>query len=870
MDRPDLLARRGAARADRPDRLVGDDEALRSDPLGQTTGELGGEPGIALTRQIFGLGLADAQHDEQTRRARRTELGADERIGFAEPVAAFGMAEDDRLRPGIGEHGRRHAARERPARPFVAILAAHQDRRVLDPLGHGVDQGEGREDPERAGEPDRPFGERAGQRQALGPEPVHLPIAEHHRPIESHRSARRTPRRPARRTRRRLASTGPPALEARGRSRRLRPPPALAYPPPLTTSRIRVPAMLDALRRQATGWVVKSFLVLLIVSFAIWGIGDVLRGPKVADEIARVGGEPLPSSEVVRDTERNFRRLREEFGQEVERSPAVMENLFRQALAQAIARRLLERHARELDLTIAPTTLARLVREDPTFAGPEGFDRRRFELVLREAGLSEAGYLELLRGDVLRSRLVEAMTGALVAPELLVRELARYREERRVGRALVVSAAAQDPGPPDEATLTAWLERNAARFRVPELRAVELVVLGVEDLLAESLPSEEELRAAYEERRAAYTTPEERTATQLLAADRAVIEEVERLAREGKSFAEIASTLEGRGLTVSTLGPVAAGVLPDPLDKALRALAPGELSEPLQTPFGWHLLRLERVTPAVTKPFEEVKEALAEELARRRAADRLPEVAERLDDALAAGEDLAAAARAVGARHLRLPAVDAQGRDGEGRAIDGIEFSPEMLQEIAATPAGRTSLLVHGKDDRWFVVKVESVIPPRDRRLEEVRVPVEIGWKLERQRELARERATALLGRVRAGETLVDLARAEPGLELAPIGPLRRRGDPEPLGPAVTRALFSTPPGRIAEEPVPTPEGFALVATDEIHEAPAELDLAPVRRELRESLGEAMVAAYEQALRRRFPVATDERAIARIVESFGR
>ena len=628
--------------------------------------------------------------------------------------------------------------------------------------------------------------------------------------------------------------------------------------------------MLDAMRRQATGWVVKAFLVLLIVSFAIWGIGDVFRTRTVPDEIARVGGEPIPTAEVVRETERTFRRLREQFGQDVERSPAVMENLLRQALAQAVARRLVERHARELGLDVDPGTLARLVREDPVFRGPQGFDRQRFEFVLRELGLSEAGYLEQLRADLARARLVEAVSGAVAAPERLVRELARYREERRVGRALLVPAAAEDPGQPDEATLTAWLERNAARFRVPELRAVELVVLGVEELLGESMPSEEELRAAYEERRAAYTSPEERTATQLLAADRAVIEEAERLAREGKSFAEIASALEARGLTLSTLGPVAAGLLPEALDRALQTLAPGGLSEPVQTPFGWHLLHLERVTPATVRPFEEVREALAEELARRRAADRLPSVAERLDDALAAGEDLAAAARAVGARHIRLPAVDAQGRDGEGRAIDGIELSPEMLQEIFATPAGRTSLLVHGKDDRWFVVRVESVTPSRDRRLEEVRVPAEIGWRIERQRELARERATALLERARAGETLADLARAVPGLSLATVGPLRRRGDPEPLGPEVTRALFATPPGRIAEQPVPTPEGFALVATDEIREAPAELDLAPFRRELRESLGEAILVGYEQALRRRFPVETDSSALARIVETMGR
>ena len=79
-----------------------------------------------------------------------------------------------------------------------------------------------------------------------------------------------------------------------------------------------------------------------------------------------------------------------------------------------------------------------------------------------------------------------------------------------------------------------------------------------------------------------------------------------------------------------------------------------------------------------------------------------------------------------------------------------------------------------------------------------------------------------------------------------------------------------TPVGALAEAPVPTPDGFALVATDEILPAPADLDPTAVRRELREALGEALLQGYEQALRRRYAVEIDERVLARVVESFAR
>ena len=629
--------------------------------------------------------------------------------------------------------------------------------------------------------------------------------------------------------------------------------------------------MLDAMRRQATGWVVKGFLVLLVVSFAIWGIGDIFRARSTPDAVARVGGDPIRAEELVRDTERNFRALRDQLGGQLERSPAVMESLLRQALGQTVARRLVDLHARELGLAVDPATLARMVREDPAFQGPSGFDRQRFERVIRELGLAEAGYVEQLRGDVLRARLVDAVSGAVAAPDTLVRELARHRAERRRGRALVVAAAAERPPEPEPAELEAWLEANATAFTVPELRAVELVVLAVDDLLEESMPDESALRAAYEERRAAFTTPEQRTALQLLAPDRATAEEARRLVSEGRSLAEVATALEGRGVSVATLGPVEPALLPEPLDRVLAGLAPGATSEPVQTPFGWHLLRLETVTPAVVRPFEEVRAELARELARRTAQDRLPEVADRLDDALAAGEPLAQAAAAVGARHLVLPAVDPSGHDGEGRPLEGIELSAEMLQEIAATPAGRTSLLVHGRDDRYFVVRVDRVTPARPRRLEEVRAAVEAGWRIARQREMARARAAELAARAAAGADFIDLARENPGVSLVEIGPLRRRGDPSPLGPEVVAALFATEPGQIAAQPVPTAEGAAVVASLEVLPAdPGEAELDAVRRELASGLGEALLVSYEQALRRRFPVETDGRAIAQILDGFAR
>ncbi|MCS7268228.1 MAG: peptidyl-prolyl cis-trans isomerase [Geminicoccaceae bacterium] len=628
--------------------------------------------------------------------------------------------------------------------------------------------------------------------------------------------------------------------------------------------------MLDAMRRYATSWVVKAFLLLLVASFAIWGIGDVFVRGAPSEVVAEVGGTEIRPEQLVREAERGFRTLREQLGGELERSPQVVEGLLRRSLDRLVARRLVELHARELGIEVDPGTLARIVREQPAFQGPEGFDRQRFAWVLRELGLSEAEYTEQLAGEVLRARLVEAASGAVRAPGELARTLARHREERRRGRALLVPVAGVEVPEPDDATLEAWLEENRAAFTVPELRSVELVILAAEDLAEEYAPSEEELAAEYERRRSAYTTPEQRSGSQLLAKDRAVLEEAARRAARGESFQEIARALEAEGVSFATLGPAERGVLPEEIDRLLFSLAPGETGGPVESLFGWHLLRLERIEPERVRPFAEVRAELRRELGRRRAADRLPELADRLDDALAAGESLEEAARRLGARHFRLAAVDAEGRDGRGVPVREPALSKEMLAEIFRLRAQETSLVVHGKDDRYFVVRVESIAPARAQTLSEVRAAAAIGWKLAEQRRRTRERARSLLARAQAGESLFDLAREGGGLELHHIGPFRRGDVHERLGGEVVRALFAAPAGRPAPEPAPAPQGFAIVVADEILPAPEGGDPGPIAEELRDALLDALLAGYERALEKRYPVTRDGRVFARLVEQMGR
>ena len=627
--------------------------------------------------------------------------------------------------------------------------------------------------------------------------------------------------------------------------------------------------MLDSLRRHATGWVAKVLFAILILSFAIWGIGDVLRNRGASSAVAKVAGTEIGAEEVENEFDRQYRELQQQLGQNLDKRAAAGLGLMEQALQTAVARRLVDAHARELDLTVADATVAERIRQNPSFQSASGFDRQQFELFLRGIGMSEAQYVAALRDDIVRRSILDALTAPLSVPGTLARKLVEFRQEQRRGAALLVEAKGVAVEAPDDAALEAYLKENEATYAAPEYRSLTLVTLQPADLAGEVEVPEADLRAAYEARIASYKKPEQRRLEQLLAKDEATVQRAAELVAGGQSFVQVAAALKDAGVERSELGPLARGDLPAGLDEAAWALAEGGTSAPVKSEFGWHLLRATAVEPEQVQPFDEVKAELARELALERAANRLPDLASRLDDELAAGAGIDAAAAKLGLSALKLERVDRTGHTAAKERLAADRLTPEILQAAFQAAQGETSLLQQTADGGYYLFRVDAVEPSRPRALAEVRADVEAAWKEAEQRKRARARAEELKGRATSPAALAELGK-ETGVKLVPIGPVTRdaTGELEGLNAQAVAALFATKPGEVAGAVVDVPDGSALVATEEV--VPAQVEQALVdgtETAVLSSLRNEIVAGYEAALRRRYPVSVDQAVLGRLTQA---
>lgn len=619
--------------------------------------------------------------------------------------------------------------------------------------------------------------------------------------------------------------------------------------------------MLNFIRSHAASWIVKILFFFLILSFAAWGIGDIFRLGTQGGPVIEVGDAQIGREAVTEQFDALIRSMQPAFGNRLDRDLARQIGLLDRAVAQLVGDALLAEEARALDIRASDDRVREAIQSDPVFRGADGrFDRTRFERLLATAGMSEQGFVEGLRRDLAAGQLVGAVSGGAKVPPILTEALYRHRNERRIAEAALVEIAGADVPAPPEQVLTDWHAARADQFQAPEYRALTLVSLSPEVLARDAAIGEEELTLEFEARKDRLGRPERRDLLQVVVADQALAQRIGELAQGGGDLA--AAAREAGAPAPVELGLIERNRLPSTVADAVFAAPEGSVTQPVQSPLGWHVVQVRKIEPGHAPTFEEVKEELRRELALHQAADRIADLANQYEDALAGGASLEEAAAQIGFEPRKIAAVDASGRTPDGTDIEGLDA--RILAAAFETEAGTESPLGESEDGGYFMVRVDGVTPPQPRPFDAVRAEVLGAWLEEERRRRAEEAANALAEKVRAGADFAAAA-GEAGSTLKTTAPLGRGGQAAgdaALPSEATGRLFELMPGEIGV--VAAGDGFVVLRVKEVIPAVPAADpdgMKSMEAELARALAGDLVASYQDALRRRHPVEIDRDAL---------
>jgi peptidyl-prolyl cis-trans isomerase D len=616
--------------------------------------------------------------------------------------------------------------------------------------------------------------------------------------------------------------------------------------------------MMQAIRGKAGSIIVKVLFGLLILSFGLWGISDYLFRLQGSPEtvIAEVGDKEIHAAELRRALEPALERMRAQFGGSVDMQMIKQLGLLDNLLDQLIDRSLLNQETDRLGLAVSDEVVRNAIYANPAFRGPDGrFDRRLFAQALMMNRMSEDELVARLRQEIPRNALLQAITTGVEAPRPVVETLYRHRNEKRTADivSFPVSAVA-DIGQPSDSDLSQFYEAHPDLFRAPEYRAFTLASLAPADLKQTAAIPEEKLRTEYEERKDSFVVPEQREIQQILAPTEEKAKAAETALAGGKDFREVATEIAGMKPDAIDLGLLNRKEIPHELGDVAFELPLDEPSTPIKTPLGYHILRVVKIEPGKTQTFEEAKPTLAAELQAREAADRIADIANQADDALAGGAKLADLQAKFGFRLTPVAAIDQGGLDPSGHRILLPVPGEEVLKTVFATAEGERTGVTDMQDGAIFVVHIDKVTPPTVRPLAEVKDKAIAAWQVEQKQQQAAKQAETVAAAVTQGEPLAKLA-AEKGLTLLPATALSRTPQPgQPVPAALVEKLFAAKPGEVVHVADDAGGYAAQLKEIRVPETVPEGEAARLQQRLAGEMRVDIAGEFTQGLRRRYPV----------------
>jgi peptidyl-prolyl cis-trans isomerase D len=557
--------------------------------------------------------------------------------------------------------------------------------------------------------------------------------------------------------------------------------------------------MLEGLRLASQNWIGRALMALvmgfIVISFAIWGIGDVFRG-FTSQRLARVGSGEVTVDAFRSAYQNEMRRLQQRARRAITNEEARRLGLDQQILERLIVDAALDQKTHALGLAISEGDVADLLKSEDVFKGPTGqFDPSRFKQIVGDAGFSERGFLIDQKGAYLRKELIDAVVTGIDAPPRIMEEaLHRFRNEARsVDYFVLPASAVGDIKAPSEEDLTKYYSDHEQTFRAREFRKVVTLTVSPQTLAKLSDVADDDVRKLYDEvKTKRYGTPEKREVRQIMFKTEPEAREAYDRLQKGLSFEALAAERKLSERDID-LGQVEARDFGDQkLAAAVFKLDKPGIVEPVTTPFGVVVSEVRKITPSVfTKTYEQAAPELRREIAVGRAAPEVRKLHDAIEEQRTSGKPLAEAAKSAGLEAKVIEATDATGHDKSGAEIQSLTAEPDLLKAIFASDVGLDNDTVTTKDSGYAWFEVAAVEQARQQSFEEVKGAVEAALRSERlQKELA-AKADEMTQKLREGKSIDDFGK-ELGVEIKRVTEVKRAPRPEFTTAAIVQ-IFSTP-----------------------------------------------------------------------------
>jgi peptidyl-prolyl cis-trans isomerase D len=632
-------------------------------------------------------------------------------------------------------------------------------------------------------------------------------------------------------------------------------------------------------------WVIAAIGIAILVGFALadlsnFGTGKIGFGMS-STTLAKVGDEEVGEKEMSDAMQRRLQQVRQQrpeadYSSIIGDFNAVLDALLEQSTLLAFA----DKYHFPLSKRLIDAEIAQI----PATKGLNGqFSQQAYQQFLAQQRLSDADVRQIIAGDVLRRLILTPIAANARVPLGMATPYASMLLEAREGEAAVVPTDAFKAGlNPTDAQLQEYYAANRSRYMIPEQRTLRIARIGP-DQVANVAASDNEIADYYNQHKDSYAPSEKRSLSQVVVPDQATANAIAQRAKGGATLAAAAAPA-GSKAAVTALNSQTqqdyAGVAGDKAASAVFSAASGALVGPVQTPFGWAVVKVDSVEKTSGKTLDQARPEIAAKLNADKRKGAIEDLVDKVQNALDNGSNFTEATAAAKLPVTTTPLITA---NGTARADPSYKLPPELAPVLKSgfgiAPTDEPDVVPLQGDQGYAVVSPAQVVPSAPAPLASIHDQVASDWIAEQATQRARAAAEQIVAKASGNVSLADAIKAA-GVAIPPPRPIAARriqiSDAQGNVVPAMRLLFTTGVGKAKMAAGPQGAGFFVVKTDKITPGNAMISpglIGQVQGELNQASSGDYAQEFLADLKREMKAKRNESAIqafkARLVSSGG-
>ncbi|MCL1113530.1 SurA N-terminal domain-containing protein [Shewanella basaltis] len=582
--------------------------------------------------------------------------------------------------------------------------------------------------------------------------------------------------------------------------------------------------MLEKIREGSQGVVAKTILVLVILSFAFAGVSSYL-GSNTGVPAAIVNGEEVSANDLETAFQNERSRIEQQLGEMFNALAAddnYMNSIKQGVLDRLVADKLIDQAANKLGLRVSDEQIKKAIIDEPAFQTDGKFDNDRYLAVIRQLGYQTTSFRNMMRVDMTRRQLLNAIVGSEFVLDGEAKQLAQVQGQTRDIRYLVVDSTpylASVSVSDEEAQ--SYYDANLAQFMSPEQVSLEYVELNVADMAKNSQTTDEEVKAYYDEHQSQYKTPEKRLAAHIFvaatdddSADKAKADAIVAKLNAGEDFAAVAKTDSDDQLSAEQGGKLdwfEQGVMDPAFDEALFALQQDQVSSVVKSEFGYHIIKLLDLQASQATAFDDVKAKIVAQLQEKKALDVFYGLQSKLaDTSYEIPDTLIDTAQAIGAK---VQTTELFSRDRVPAKFNNPELIKAAFSDQVLA-SGMNSDVIELAPNHVVVIRMKQHTMAGTMAFADVKADITERLKQDKANESAREKAAEYMAQLKAGnDTLTDATL----IALPKLGRFN-----QDIDQAITDKAFkiaAPAANSVTIDTAALATGYAVIVVDKVNEA---------------------------------------------------